>query len=162
MIKTINHVYLDMDGVITDLDLDMINKWKKDDKFQENFTKFIKKKGFSKLGLKEDAKLLLDFLIASRVRVTILSSAGNPEKGLFDKVQDQKNNWLKEHNINFPSIIVVKKDDKKNYAKENALLIDDTESNCKEFEDKGGNSIKHLSALHTINLINRVYFLKAS
>lgn len=162
MLKVINHVYLDMDGVITDLDLNMINKWKQEGKFQENFTKFIKKKGFSKLSLKEDAHILLNFLIDSKVKVTILSSAGNPEKGLFDKVEDQKKTWLKDQGIDFPAIVVVKKEDKKNYAKPHALLIDDTESNCRDFQENGGNSIKHVSALHTINLINRVYFLKAS
>lgn len=162
MTKEINHIYLDMDGVITDLDLNMVSEWKKDGKFQEHFTKFIKDKGFEKLGLKEDAKLLLDYLITSKVEVTILSSAGNPEKGLFKEVERQKKSWLKEHNVNFNAIVVKSKEDKKKYAKKNALLIDDTLVNCTDFRDAGGTSIHYGTAFSTIQLLNNEYKLKAA
>lgn len=161
MTKEINHIYLDMDGVITDLDLVMVSSWKHDGKFHEYFTKFIKDKGFEKLGLKEDARLLLDYLVTSKVKVTILSSAGNPQDGLFKEVEKQKKNWLKEHDIKFKAIVVQSKEDKKKYAKKNALLIDDTLVNCTDFRDEGGVAIHYGTAFSTIQLLNDEYYLKA-
>lgn len=159
MSKEINHIYLDMDGVITDLDMAMVNEWKKDGKFQEHFKKFIEDKGFEKLGLKEDARLLLDYLISTKVKVTILSSAGNPPEDLYKEVEKQKKKWLKQHDIKFPVIVVQKKDHKKDYAKENALLIDDTLVNCTDFRDAGGTSIHYGTAFSTIQLFNSDYNL---
>ena len=158
-INYIDHVFLDMDGVVTDLSQDMINEWKKEGKFQEYFIKFIKDKGFEKLGLKEDARLLLDYLISTKVKVTILSSAGNPPEDLYKEVEKQKKKWLKQHDIKFPAIVVQKKDHKKDYAKENALLIDDTLINCTEFKDAGGVAIYHGTAFSTIQLLNSEYNL---
>lgn len=162
MRKEINHIYLDMDGVITDLDLNMVNEWKKDDKFQEHFTKFIKNKGFEKIGLKEDANIVLNYLMLSKVKVTILSSAGNPAGNLFKEVEKQKKKWLKQQQINFPAIIVKSKELKKKYAEKNALLIDDTLVNCTDFEDAGATSIHHTSALMTIQILNAGYTLEAN
>lgn len=159
MKKKVNHIYLDMDGVITDLDLDMVNDWKQDGKFHEHFTKFIENKGFEKLGLKEDARLLLNYLNELGVSVTILSSAGNPQNGLYPEVARQKKKWLLDHNINYPAIVVQSKEYKKDYAEPGALLIDDTLSNCKDFKEAGGTSIFHGSAFSTVQLLNIEYNL---
>lgn len=158
--KHIYHVYLDMDGVITNLDLKMVNKWKKGGKFQENFKKFIDKNGFLNLDMKDDAKDLLNYLNDSGVKVTILSSAGNPENNYFEKIEAQKKVWLKKNQINYPAIIVQKKDDKKNYVSPHALLIDDTESNYKEFIEHGGYAVHYTNASDALAILEKEYLLK--
>lgn len=162
MSKTvINHVYLDMDGVITNFDFETVNELKSKDKWQEDgFPKFVKNKGFEKLPKLGDADMLIGFLVGSGVKITILSSAGDPGDN-YDEIVRQKKSWLTKHNIKFPAIIVEKKDLKKEYAKKHALLIDDTKKNCDDFDEEGGNSIHHKTALNTINIITENYFLKA-
>ena len=159
--KVINHVYLDMDGVITNFDFETVNELKSKDKWQhDGFPKFVKKKGFEKLPKMGDADMLIDFLVGSGVKITILSSAGDPGDN-YDEIVRQKKAWMAKHGIDFPAIIVKKKDLKKEYAKKHALLIDDTKKNCEDFDEEGGNAIQHMSALHTINIISDKYFLKA-
>ena len=121
----IKRVFLDMDGVISDLDMDMINDWKKEGKWLENFLKFIDSDGFEKLKMIDGSDMLLDYLLSSNIKLTILSSAGNPPANYYKSVATQKSKWLKEHGINVPAIIVQKKEDKQLYAGSDALLIDE-------------------------------------
>lgn len=158
--KHIYHVYLDMDGVLTDLDLNMVDKWKKGGKFQYNFKKFIDKNGFLNLGMKDDAHELLNYLNDSGVKVTILSSAGNPESGYYEKIATQKKIWLRKNHINYPAIVVQKKNDKKDYASPHALLIDDTKSNIEEFSENGGYSLYYTTAEDAIKNFKEKYDLK--
>lgn len=158
--KHIYHIYLDMDGVLTNLDLNMVDKWKKGGKFQSNFKKFIDKNGFLDLAMKDDAHELLNYLNDSGIKVTILSSAGNPEDDYFEKINFQKKTWLKRNQINYPTIVVQKKDDKKNYTSPHALLIDDTKSNCDDFVETGGHAVLHISSKNTIKILEDNYILK--
>ena len=160
--KVINHVYLDMDGVISNFDFETVNELKSKDKWQhDGFPKFVKNKGFEKLPKLGDADMLIDYLTGTGVKITILSSAGDAGDD-YDEIVRQKKSWLAKHNIKFPAIIVKKKDLKKEYASKHALLIDDTKKNCKDFDEEGGNAIVHRSALHTINHITENFFLKGN
>jgi hypothetical protein len=156
----IHHVFLDMDGVISDLDMEMINEWKKEGKWLENFLQFIKDDGFEHLKMIEGADMLLDYLMSSNAQLTILSSAGNPPKEYYKNVANQKLKWLKQHGINVPAIVVEKKEDKKNYASKGSLLIDDTASNCMQFKENGGESILHISILNTLDILKRKFILR--
>lgn len=160
--KVINHIYLDLDGVLANFDFETVNELKSKGKWQnEGFPKFIRDKGFIKLPKLDDADFLLNFLKKSEVAVTILSSAGDPGDD-YHEVVDQKLQWLRKHNIDFPALIVRKKDHKKQWARGRALLIDDNEKNCADFAEAGGNAIKHKSALNTIEVIKNNYFLTKS
>lgn len=157
--KVINHVYLDIDGVLSDFDFETVNELKSKGKWQdEGFPKFIEDKGFEKLKMLNDAQMLIDFLKHTGVTITLLSSAGDAGDN-HDEVVRQKKVWLKKHGINFPVIIVKNKQMKKDYASKHALLIDDTKVNAKDFKEAGGRSIHHKSALHTIEKIARKYML---
>jgi hypothetical protein len=157
--KVINHVYLDMDGVLSDFDFETVNELKSKGEWQhDGFPKFVKNKGFEKLPMMHDAQMLLDFLKNSGVPVTLLSSAGDPGDN-YDEIVAQKKAWLKKHNINLPAIIVRNRHMKKDHASKHSLLIDDTKSNSKEFKEAGGRAITHKSALHTIEKICRKYLL---
>jgi hypothetical protein len=149
-----------MDVVITDLDLKMVQKWKTGKKFQENFKKFIDKNGFLELEMKNDFTDLLSFLIESNVKISVLTSAGNPDKGYFEKVEYQKKQWLKNRGLNFSAIVVQDRDFKKNYSSPHALLIDDTEINCTEFVEAGGHAIHYLSAEKTLEVLKENYALR--
>lgn len=156
----INHVYLDLDGVLSDFDFDTVNELKSKGLWQnEAFPEFIKNNGFVKLSKLDDADLLIDFLKQSGVFVTILSSAGDPGDN-YSEVVEQKLKWLRNHKIDFPALVVKKKDHKKRWARKHALLIDDTLKNCQDFQQKGGKAIHHRSALNTIETINNHYFLR--
>ncbi|MCA6383571.1 MAG: hypothetical protein IM620_08865 [Cytophagales bacterium] len=157
----IKRVFLDMDGVISDLDMDMINDWKKEGKWLENFLKFIDSDGFEKLKMIDGADMLLDYLLSSNIKLTILSSAGNPPTDYYKKIAYQKTKWLNEHGINVPTIIVQKKEDKQLYAGSDALLIDDTASNCQQFVDRGGHSILHISINYTLDILKHKFILRS-
>lgn len=157
--KVINQVYLDMDGVLSDFDLETVDKLKSQNKWQnDEFPKFVDKKGFEHLPMIPDAKLLIDFLKNTGVKICILSSAGDAGDR-YKEIVRQKKAWLKKQGIDFPAIIVENKDLKQDYAKKHALLIDDTKQNCKQFKNTGGRAIWHKNALHTIAKISKKYFL---
>lgn len=158
--RKIKKIYLDMDGVICDFHTEnkaeLVNKDKWD---AEGFPNFVKKNGFVDLPMLPDAKILIDFLRESGVKVEMLSSAGKSWGDQYQNIKRQKQQWLDKHGIDWNLILVHKKEDKKLYAKKKALLIDDTKSNVEDFNSSGGQSIQHSSALETISYIKQNYIL---
>ena len=100
--------------------------------------------------IKEIYKLKKKF----KFKLGILSSTGNQDS--FNDFSIQKNNWLnnkkltkyldQEHIVFVPG-----KKFKSKYANSNCILIDDLESNCDDFKNKGGESILHTNDNNTIN-----------
>ena len=159
--KIINHVFLDIDGVLSDLEAQIAGKNSDKDKWRNiYFPEFLNAKKFETLPLLPDANMLLRFLRKSEVPVTLLTSAGKLWGNDYENIKKQKEVWLKKHNIDWPCVVVHQKEDKKNYAHKHALLIDDTKSNCEDFKDAGGRSIHHHNAIKTINKINKKYILE--
>lgn len=157
--KVINQVYLDMDGVLTNFDVETVRELQDKGEWKDKgFPTFVKKKGFEHLGMLGDAKLLVHYLQNTGVKISILSSAGSAGS-MYPEVVKQKKEWLKKHGLDFPTIIVEHKEMKKDYAKKHALLIDDTKQNCKDFKEAGGRAICHKDALNTIEKLSKKYVL---
>lgn len=110
--------------------------------------KFIKQKYFEKLEVMSQVKTLSKMLKELKdkyqdIRIEILGSTGNPIN--HHLVEQQKINWLTKHkdkiDIAFDRYnFVAGRKLKQNYATRNAILIDDTKSNCEEFKNAGGMS----------------------
>jgi hypothetical protein len=49
---------------------------------------------------------------------------------------------------------------KQNYAGSNRILIDDLESNIKEWEEKGGIGILHKNAITTLKILKNILYTK--
>lgn len=156
--KTIKHVFLDLDGVVFDFYGAVGDKVNDRDKWwTEWFPAFIDAGGFADLVLLPDADELIAFLVASGVGITILSSAGGSPK--FDEIVDQKLEALYRNGIDFPTIIVPKWEIKKDFASADSLLIDDHTRNCQSFIEAGGEAIVHTSAAATIAYLKENYSL---
>ena len=52
---------------------------------------------------------------------------------------------------------MVRREQKKDYANDDALLIDDHDKNCKEFINAGGKAIRHINTMRTIKEFNSKY-----
>ena len=154
----ISKIYLDMDGVIADFNREYIRQHgihprqaEKEKKFEPYFRQMIDNKGFEKLPLMADAQVGLDYLNKISITTEILSSTARPE--IHEEVQEQKINWLKKHNITFKPILVPGKRHKKEYARPDTLLIDDTEINVKQFIGAGGHAIYHKDWVTTLAIL---------
>lgn len=109
---------------------------------------FIKQKHFENLNVMSQVKILSETLKKIKdkyqeVRIEILGSTGNPLN--HHQVEQQKIKWLTKHKDKIDIIFdrynfVAGRKLKQNYAARNAILIDDTKSNCEEFKNAGGMS----------------------
>ncbi len=156
--RRITKVYLDMDGVIADFDkkykeLYRMSPKEADDKkeFYKLFDNFIETGQFAKLDMTQDAKILLQFLDSTGIPVEILSSTASEKR--HDAVAPQKTEWLREHGIHYPINLVPGKRLKRQYAKPDHLLIDDTGQNIDQWREDGGIGILHTDALTTIGIM---------
>ena len=156
--RKITKVYLDMDGVIADFDkqykeLYRMSPKEADDKkeFYKLFDNFIETGQFAKLDMTQDAKILLQFLDSTGIPVEILSSTASEKR--HDAIAPQKTEWLREHGIHYPINLVPGKRLKRQYAKPDHLLIDDTTQNIDQWREDGGIGILHTDALTTIGIM---------
>ena len=66
--------------------------------------------------------------------------------------------WIARNLKPKPSKIhLVRREQKKDYANDDALLIDDHDKNCKEFINAGGKAIRHINTMQTIKQFNSKY-----
>jgi len=145
----ISMIYLDMDGVIADFakrykDVFSITKRQsnRDSHFYKYFDKFIADKQFETLDLMPGAEEGLQFLRKHlTVPTQILSSTSDESR--YDEVSRQKKIWLNLHNITFTPIFVPGKQHKKDYARPDTIIIDDTESVIDDWKKAGGIAILH-------------------
>ena len=151
----INHIFLDLDGVISDFD-DVYKRYTPESWREQHFRSFVLEQGFIKLKKLPDADLLLEYLDSLEIPITILSSAGGFDEFYHDIVL-QKQLWLADNNIKYPALVVPSKSHKKLYARRDALLIDDLPINIQDFVSAGGIGIVHKMAISTIALIERTY-----
>jgi hypothetical protein len=154
----ISVIYLDMDGVICNFLKRYIELFgvspdgtKNSKEFDGQFSKFIVEKNFETLELMPDAMLLIEYLRKAPIPTHILSSTGTPRR--YDEVSKQKMIWLQTHGITFNPIFVPGKQLKKNYAKEDALIIDDTVSVIDDFRQTGGHAIWHNNVPATLAML---------
>jgi len=154
----IEKIYLDMDGVIADFskkyrELYKIYPHEADTykTFDGFFIKFIESREFSKLDLMPDAMKLIEYLKSLSIPTEILSSTSSEKRDA--DIREQKLEWLKNHGIDFPAILVPGKRHKKNYSNAKSLLIDDTEQNIDQWREAGGVAIHHKDVISTLNIL---------
>jgi hypothetical protein len=151
-------IFVDMDGVLSDFEgryRDLFNTEpgeKRDDKFSERWRILVDEEHFASFDLFSGAAKLIDYLDSKvSIQKAILSSTG----GFIDHdaISDQKREWLWAFGIEYPAIFVPGKQYKPGYADADSLLIDDTLSIIKNFQNAGGHAIHHTNVDETISFI---------
>ena len=143
-------IFLDLDGVVYNFD----SMWQKlfnidkrvrvDRKTQDRrWQTFVDEKSFEKLEMLPDANQLIQCLKEYEqrgiIQVEILSSAGG--KHTIEEVRQQKLRHLNTHGIEWKANIVDRASYKKDYARADALLIDDHHVNTDAFIAAGGKAV---------------------
>ena len=105
---------------------------------------FLDNEEFTKLDWFPGGEQLIEYvrdLDPHRVQIAILSSSGGFNRQR--EVQEQKLQWLTDHFIDWPAIIVPGRKYKAGFARPRSLIIDDTGDVCTEFTGAGGAAINH-------------------
>jgi hypothetical protein len=150
-------LFLDMDGVLCNFDkaYRAIDPDKADrKKFRDAV--FIHKI-FEDLEFMSDAHELLDFVAKLQdIKIEILTSMGTYDELQGHEAKTQKLYWLHKHNIPYKANFVRAKQEKANFAHENAILVDDSIGCINPFNVKGGHGILHTKSSDTIQQIHDV------
>jgi hypothetical protein len=157
----INHIYLDLDGVLADFDggvRALTGNTPKEMKSSEMWKHICRckwKNGFfGSLDWVEDGKALWLILKKFWPLKNQLSLLTGLPRGGHSWASGQKKKWCSERLIgqsggNYKEVICCMAAEKKNYARPDALLIDDRISNCEEWGAAGGVFIHHTSFENT-------------
>ena len=161
--ETLPHVYLDMDGVIVNLEkgaFKVHGKQLSDVKRPERWDKISDTKDFWKdLEWMPGSKKLWNFLKPYKPSImsAYAKSEPNSAKG--------KEEWLKKNVEKLPRsrINLVMRSDKQRFARDGRtqapnILIDEHEKNIREWESKGGIGIHHTSVERTIARLKEIGF----
>ena len=161
--ETLPHVYVDMDGVIVNLEkgaFKVHGKQLSDVKRPERWDKISDTKDFWKdLVWMPCSKKLWNFLkpYIPSIMSAYAKSEPNSAKG--------KEEWLKKNVEKLPRsrINLVMRSDKQRFARDGRtqapnILIDDHEKNIREWESKGGIGIHHTSVERTIARLKEIGF----
>jgi 5'(3')-deoxyribonucleotidase len=144
-------IYLDMDGVISDLDTNVLKYCNGDKRILEDrnnlykiLPKYAKDEGFYQQNIMKNARELVLALNKHKnnklIDIAILTSTGtflHPTS----IVANQKKRWLEKHFFslsNVPFCATSSGKDKAMLAHPKAILIDDHENNVKYFREHGG------------------------
>jgi hypothetical protein len=153
------NIYLDMDGVIADFDkryIELFNittkQSERDKKWVQFFDKFIEERHFATLDLMPEAIELMDYLKSTGIPIIILSSTSSENRD--GKIRPQKMEWLNKHKIDFPVILVPGAHLKKDYAKPDSILIDDTNKNIDEWRRAGGIGILYTDYVSCLAMLS--------
>jgi phosphoglycolate phosphatase-like HAD superfamily hydrolase len=141
-------IYVDMDGVLCDFEkrytelFDISPKETRDNKsFNGYFDKFVDNSEFANLDWMPGAPEAVSYLNKLTVPIEILSSTASTER--HDKIAPQKQLWLQTHNIGYKQNFVPGKQHKHKFATPDSIIIDDTESVIRDWNEAGGIGILH-------------------
>ena len=154
-------LYVDLDGVVADLDKHVKNITGKT--FSElratgtGFTQFVsdqrhqQKTVFDNLDLMPDALELWNYI--KKYNPDILTATGVPE----EQATAEKIRWVMDNLDNYDNIYTVRSGAlKKKYAAPNHILIDDRNKSIKPWREAGGIGILHKSAADTIAQLQKL------
>ena len=151
-----------MDGVIADFEKRYLKLYgvtpdstRNKKEFGGFFDRFIEGQNFATLEMMPQANELLEFLRNAPVPTEILSSTARPDR--HESISKQKEIWLQSHGITFKRNFVPGKQLKKEYAKEDTLIIDDTETVITDWRIAGGHAIWHRDVPNTLAML-KLYF----
>jgi len=154
-------IYCDMDGVLCDFDAgykEITGRTPSDVRTDSNrklfsmyWDTFIDAEGFTRLPWHTAGGIVLADTLSRLDRkhfnVCILSSSGGFKR--HREVTEQKMQWLADHDIYWPVVIVPGRRYKAGFAQPDSVLIDDTLSIITDFEYAGGAAIHHTSWAQT-------------
>lgn len=142
-------IYLDMDGVLADLD-SHFEEWSgfhpdihpdRSAFFDKFLPEYTANQGFFTQGKMPKAEELVDFVFSLNEKISFLTSIGHFIRP-NTTVLEQKKRWIHK---NFPVLDYIPMcatssgKDKAIFANENTFLIDDHEKNIFHFKQNGGN-----------------------
>jgi len=156
--KTDYMIYSDMDGVITDFDTSFMNisDGIRPSEYERNmgkdkFWELIDGRGVGfwvGMPWMSDGKSYWDYI--KKYNPVLLSSPSRSNTSRLGKRL-----WVR-NNLPGTKLILSQAKDKQNYARKNAILIDDRKSNIDEWRSKGGIGILHVSAEDTIKQLKEL------
>lgn len=147
-------IFVDMDGVLsnfTDKFADMfgitplqMRQERERKAVSAHWNEFIDRRAFAELDMMPNAEKLIDYINkqSKRARLCILSSSGGFERQR--DVLEQKTEWLTEHGIMWPTVIVPGRKFKAGFASTHTALIDDTPDVIESFNARGGRGLLHV------------------
>ena len=158
--NTIEKIYLDMDGVLTDFEGRFADKFGypamsvRDRKnFSKEWPQFIADKEFETLEWHPGGQKLLEFIREYReIPVEMLTSSGGHKH--HNEVARQKKVWLKKWGIAYKPNVVPGRKYKSEYAEPGVVLIDDTEEIINAFNAAGGIGIHHKNIEETLETLD--------
>ena len=158
---TIEAIYVDADGVITDFDGYVLEKFGRrvadfnpKGRFWQHLTHHDThvEKFFLNLPKMHDADVLMEYLLATGLPIRILTACGYTPAD----AKEQKIEWFAKHYPNVECIVVSKSPDKAAYATPTTVLIDDRSKSIDPWMAAGGIGILHRSADETIETLGRL------
>lgn len=155
--NTTHQLYIDMDGVVSDMDA-MMNDitdgassqpnyprgkfWGKVSWYDKNVAPF-----FESLPKMKDADQLIKFATDNFEKVKFLTASGTtPKDG-----PDQKRRWIAKNYPGIDVIVVTKSPEKAIYANPRAILVDDRDKSIDPFRRAGGIGILFTSTQQAIS-----------
>lgn len=154
--QKIKTIYCDMDGVLADFLKG--TKLILGNDFNDTQWHKIPINLYSILPKMKDADKLWNFI--NKYNLEILTAIPSLKRGnIHFYAGNDKINWMKTK-FNFPKhkINIVSSAEKKNFANQFSILIDDSKKNIEEFVKNGGIGIHHLSAQKTIIELKKLGF----
>ena len=146
-------IYCDMDGVLTDFNkqLETFTGIKDGETYEkqkgtEAFWSAIGKGGikyWSEMPWMKDGKTLWNYIKHKNTKILSAPARTIPESPVG------KHMWVKK-NLGSAELILRRAREKQEFAKKNAILIDDMDKNIKQWKASGGIGILHKSAASTI------------
>lgn len=159
-------IYLDMDGVLVDMDRRYNELFGHDLKSNKRLTEspewdsFVMGDNFQTMGVMPGALGLIQEVMSHNnfYNVEILTSLGG--KTYADKIMHDKKLWLQNQGITLKANFVIAGKPKGTYAKLGDILIDDTTKCIESFQTAGGHGILHWDIYQTLEQLDRILYME--